>query len=156
MACGDEGIDFDSDSDFDPDEPSTPRTLNNEVSDKQGPPARLRSASCAAAGCGHPDLSGKKLDQSDQRFAIPRERTRTRERTRARARARPFGPDSSFRRTPESRKRDGPGFRILFDGCDSNKQKVPSTSTCTCTFTKDGHGGRKEAVGLTGFRRAPE
>jgi len=29
MACGDEGIDFD------PDKPSTPRTLNNEVSDKE-------------------------------------------------------------------------------------------------------------------------
>jgi len=34
MACGDEGIDFDSDSDFDPDKPSTPRTLNNVVSYK--------------------------------------------------------------------------------------------------------------------------
>ena len=33
----------------------------NEVSDKRGPPARLRSASCAAAGCGHPDLLDKKL-----------------------------------------------------------------------------------------------
>ena len=28
MACGDEGIDFDPESDFDPDKSSPPRTLN--------------------------------------------------------------------------------------------------------------------------------
>jgi len=41
-------------------EPNDPNDLNI-VSYKRGPPARLRSASYAEAGRGHPDLSGQKL-----------------------------------------------------------------------------------------------
>jgi len=89
MACGDEGLDFDSDFDFDPDKPLNPyskfqtsggrrlpapgfirKETLHEVSYKRGPPARLRSASCAAAGCAHPDLSGQKLGQSGQRSLV--------------------------------------------------------------------------------------
>ena len=65
---------------------------------------------------------------------------------------------SGVRRNPEKGMARGLGSCSMAAMAINNKQKVPSTSTCTCTctFTKDGHGGRKEAVGLTGFRRAPE
>ena len=90
--------------------------------------------------------SAERLDSTEKKLALERSavrRTCTRERTRARAR--PFGLDSSFRRRPESRKSVGSWFRHLFDGCSVTAHKEPSTCTrtftCTCTFTKAGHGG---------------
>jgi len=58
MACGDEGIDFDSDFDFDPDKPLDPYS-KFQTSGGRRPVCALRATPRQAAE--HPDLSEKKL-----------------------------------------------------------------------------------------------